>query len=137
MIISLLMNTPLYSVRMRASCHGQHLTGAERIVPEAAVSDVTAALTARAMSPSNESPEEIHCSVEKIEPEHDETADCQGGGQAFEGRVVGAGSRAMGQCQTPSGPVRRQIPEQAHRAVRGVDGVGPAPDHSANIPPWT
>jgi len=62
------MNTPLYSVRMRATCHGQHLAGAERIVSESTVSDVTAALTARAMSSSNGAPEEIHCSVEKIDP---------------------------------------------------------------------
>lgn len=62
------MNTRLYSVRMRASCHGQHLAGAERIVPEAAVSEMTAALTARAMSSANGSPEEIHCSVETIDP---------------------------------------------------------------------
>ena len=53
---------------MRASSHGQHLAGAERIVPQADVSEVTAALTARAMSASNGSPEEIHCSVEKIDP---------------------------------------------------------------------
>ena len=68
MIISLPMNTSLYSVRMRASSHGQHLTGAERIVPEATVSEVTAALTARAMSSANGVLEEIHCSVEKIDP---------------------------------------------------------------------
>jgi 6-carboxyhexanoate--CoA ligase len=68
MIISLPMNTPLYSVRMRASGSGQHLTGAERIVPEAAVSEVTAALTARAMRSANVGLEEIHCRVEKIDP---------------------------------------------------------------------
>jgi len=62
------MNTPLYSVRMRATCHGQHLTGAERIVPEANVSEVTSALTARAMNSSNGVPEQIHCSVDKIDP---------------------------------------------------------------------
>lgn len=62
------MESSLYSVRMRASCHGQHLAGAERIVAEAAVSEVTAALTARAMSCPNTAADEIHCSVERIDP---------------------------------------------------------------------
>lgn len=61
------MNTPLYSVRMRASHHGQHLAGAERIVYKEAVSEVTASLTERALSCPNGVADEIHCSVEKIE----------------------------------------------------------------------
>lgn len=61
------MMTSLYSIRMRATCHGQHLAGAERIVPKAAVDDVTAALTARAMHCSNGEFDEIHCSVERID----------------------------------------------------------------------
>ncbi len=61
------MNTPLYSVRMRASHHGQHLAGAERVVVEATVSEVTASLTERAMSCLNGVADEIHCSVERIE----------------------------------------------------------------------
>ena len=68
MIISLPMNTPLYSVRMRAARHGQHLCGAERIVAETAVSAVTATLTERAMNCSYEAADEIHCSVERVDP---------------------------------------------------------------------
>lgn len=62
------MSPSLYSVRMRASYHGQHLTGAERIVPQAEVSEVTAALTERAMTCPSELADEIQCSVEKIDP---------------------------------------------------------------------
>jgi 6-carboxyhexanoate--CoA ligase len=61
------MDTPLYSVRMRASCRGQHLSGAERIVPETAVSEVTAALTGRAMGCAGSAPDEIYCSVERVD----------------------------------------------------------------------
>ena len=61
------MNTPFYSVRMRASHYGQHLAGAERIVAEAAVSEVVAALTTRAMSCSNGEPDEVHCRVERVD----------------------------------------------------------------------
>lgn len=54
---------------MRASCGGRHLSGAERIVTAAAVSEVTAALTARAMNCPHGSVDEIRCSVERIDPE--------------------------------------------------------------------
>lgn len=67
MIISLPMESPLYSVRMRASCNGQHISGAERIVDEVAVSEATASLTERAMNCSTGAADEIHCSVERIE----------------------------------------------------------------------
>ncbi len=62
------MGPSFFSVRMRASSLGQHLAGAERIVAESAVSEVTAALTARAMSCMNGSADEIHCSVERVDP---------------------------------------------------------------------
>ncbi|MGK2904861.1 MAG: 6-carboxyhexanoate--CoA ligase [Desulfuromonadales bacterium] len=61
------MDTPLYSVRMRASCKGQHLAGAERIVTDNAVCEVAAALMNRAMRCPNGQAEEIHCHVERIE----------------------------------------------------------------------
>ena len=62
------METSLYSVRMRASCRSQHLSGAERIVPEAVVSETTSLLTARAMSGACGAVDEVHCSVERIDP---------------------------------------------------------------------
>jgi 6-carboxyhexanoate--CoA ligase len=61
------MDTPLFSMRMRASCKGKHLAGAERIVTESAVSEVAATLMDRAMSCPNGQVEEIHCNVERIE----------------------------------------------------------------------
>lgn len=61
------MTASLYSVRMRASLHGRHLAGAERIVAEAAVSEVIAALTTRAITASCDSVDEIRCSAERID----------------------------------------------------------------------
>lgn len=61
------MQSPLYSVRMRAACHGLHLAGAERIVAEAAVSDMVADLTARAMLCANGPADVVQCSVERID----------------------------------------------------------------------
>jgi 6-carboxyhexanoate--CoA ligase len=62
------MERSLYSVRMRASSGGSHLAGAERIVSGAAVGKMTAELTQRAMFCSQGHADEIHCSVERIDP---------------------------------------------------------------------
>jgi 6-carboxyhexanoate--CoA ligase len=62
------METSLYSVRMRASSAGRHLTGAERIVPGAVVSDVTADLTRRAMCCPQGRADHVNCSIEQIDP---------------------------------------------------------------------
>ncbi len=61
------MDTHLYSVRMRGSRQGSHITGAERVVPEASVSEVTAALMARAMAATGGPADEVHCNVERVE----------------------------------------------------------------------
>jgi 6-carboxyhexanoate--CoA ligase len=61
------METSLYSVRMRASRSGQHLSGAERIVAGTAISAATAALTERAMGCCDVGPDEIHCRVERLD----------------------------------------------------------------------
>jgi 6-carboxyhexanoate--CoA ligase len=68
MIISCPMSPSLYSVRMRASSHGRHLAGAERIVPADAVAETTAALTSRAMRAPLGPPDIVHCSSEQIDP---------------------------------------------------------------------
>ena len=68
MIISCLMDNPLFSVRMRASCRGQHLAGAERLVSQAAVEQVTADLMARALSADSGEADDITCRVERINP---------------------------------------------------------------------
>ena len=68
MLISCPMMTSLYSVRMRASSHDQHLSGAERIVPVHAVAETTAALIERALSAPLGPPDKIHCNSEQIDP---------------------------------------------------------------------
>jgi len=68
MIISCPMMTSLYSVRMRASSHDRHLSGAERIVPVHAVAETTAALIERALSAPLGPPDKIHCNSEQIDP---------------------------------------------------------------------
>ncbi len=62
------MMTSLYSVRMRASCHDRHLSGAERIVPLHAVAETTAALIERALSAHLGPPDRVHCNSEQIDP---------------------------------------------------------------------
>lgn len=62
------METPFYSVRMRASSGGKHIAGAERMVEQDEVGAVTFALTTRAMSAASGVADEIHCSVERIDP---------------------------------------------------------------------
>ena len=62
------MEPLLYSVRMRASAHGRHLAGAERIVPAAAASEMAATLTQRAMLCAGGPATEVHCSLERINP---------------------------------------------------------------------
>ncbi len=62
------MEPLLYSVRMRASAHGRHLSGAERIVPAAAAGEAAAALTQRAMLCPGGPATEVHCSLEQIDP---------------------------------------------------------------------
>jgi len=68
MIISCPMMTSLYSVRMRASCHDQHISGAERLVPVHAVAETTAALIERALSAPLGPPDKVHCNSEQIDP---------------------------------------------------------------------
>jgi 6-carboxyhexanoate--CoA ligase len=63
------MEKSLYSVRMRASSLGRHLAGAERLVAGVTLSAVTAALMQRAMRCPDGPADEIHCSVERIEPQ--------------------------------------------------------------------
>ena len=61
------MLTSLYSVRMRASSHGRHLSGAERIVPVHAVAEITAALIERAFNAPLGPPDKIYCNSEQID----------------------------------------------------------------------
>ncbi len=60
------MEQTLYSLRMRASRNGQHLTGAERIVPLEQVCEVSARLIERAIQRG--APDDIHCHIESLDP---------------------------------------------------------------------
>ena len=55
----------LYSVKMRASQEGRHISGAERIVPSAAVPAVVAQLAARALEHSKGVPDSVNVKVER------------------------------------------------------------------------
>ena len=55
----------LYCVKMRASRDGEHVSGAERIVPAAAVPTVAAQLAARALGHSKGTPDFINVKVER------------------------------------------------------------------------
>jgi len=67
-LVSGAMISPLYSLRMRASSNGQHLCGAERIVPVELVSCTNQELIERALGSGAERPDEIHCLTQRIEP---------------------------------------------------------------------
>lgn len=62
------MSEALFSVRMRASCAGQHVSGAERIVERASVGVVSNELLSRALARGNDELDEAHCTVERIDP---------------------------------------------------------------------
>jgi 6-carboxyhexanoate--CoA ligase len=56
----------LFSVRMRASSGGRHISGAERIAPADEVEAVTAALIGRAIAHENGAPEEVVVTVTSL-----------------------------------------------------------------------
>jgi 6-carboxyhexanoate--CoA ligase len=60
-----MMNDELYSIRMRASLKGGHISGAERIVAEEKIDDVMRELAARAMN-KTAVPDEIVIKVEAL-----------------------------------------------------------------------
>jgi 6-carboxyhexanoate--CoA ligase len=59
------MNDDFYSIRMRASLKGGHISGAERIVAEEKIDDVMRELAARAMN-KTAAPDEIVIKVERL-----------------------------------------------------------------------
>jgi 6-carboxyhexanoate--CoA ligase len=61
-----IMSKDLYSIRMRASRAGRHLSGAERIVAPDKIDDVLRALVARAMERADR-PDEVLVQVERLE----------------------------------------------------------------------
>lgn len=63
------METALYSVRMRATLQGRHLAGAERLVAGSSAGSVAVALVQRAMNCTCGPADEIHCSLEQVDPD--------------------------------------------------------------------
>lgn len=66
MLISAPMKTPLYSIRMHSSCRGSHLSGAERLVPQAELEAVAGQLLRRALEHSRGCADSIRLSVDAI-----------------------------------------------------------------------
>lgn len=60
---------PLYSVKMRASLDGTHISGAERIVDAADVSDVCAAMSRRALAHPKGCPDTVNVTVREVDPD--------------------------------------------------------------------
>ena len=58
-----------YSVKMRASRAGSHVSGAERIVPAASVPAVASVLAERALSHSKGRPDFLNIKVESLPPD--------------------------------------------------------------------
>lgn len=56
----------LFSVKMRASEQGRHISGAERIVPASSIPDVITALSNRALGHPNGQPDQLNIKVELI-----------------------------------------------------------------------
>ena len=69
MLISSTMDTPIFSVRMRANRCGRHFAGAERIVPLTELGQVTSELLSRAVSGADTVADDVYCHVERIDPE--------------------------------------------------------------------
>lgn len=68
-IISSIMDAPIFSVRMRATLHGRHLAGAERIVPLSDVSQVASDLISRVFTGTDVVADDVYCHVERIDPD--------------------------------------------------------------------
>lgn len=58
---------PLFSVKMRASKQGRHISGAERICPASAIPQVSQALTARALNHPHGEPDDISLRVQQLD----------------------------------------------------------------------
>jgi 6-carboxyhexanoate--CoA ligase len=63
------MDAPIFSVRMRATLHGRHLAGAERIVPLSDVSQVASDLISRVFTGTDVVADDVYCHVERIDPD--------------------------------------------------------------------
>lgn len=62
------MTTEWFSLRMRAVRRNRHLSGAERLGRAHDVPSLTAALLQRAMTHGGGPPDQVHCTVERLDP---------------------------------------------------------------------
>jgi 6-carboxyhexanoate--CoA ligase len=62
------MSSQLFSIRMRASQGGRHISGAERLVPAADVEALTALLSRRALTHPRGMPDDLRITVEAVDP---------------------------------------------------------------------
>ena len=56
-----------YSIRMRSSADGCHISGAERLAPATELPQLASAMTSRALHHDKGRPDTIHITVDKIE----------------------------------------------------------------------
>ncbi len=68
------MNEKIYSIRMHSSRRGQHISGAERLVPGERLQDIAAELVGRALEHSRGPAEQIRVSIDLVEPQRLVTA---------------------------------------------------------------
>lgn len=68
MLISATMSSTLYSIRMRASRCGEHISGAERIVRCEELDALSAVLTRRALAHPKGEPDDIRITIETVDP---------------------------------------------------------------------
>jgi len=62
------MESKLYSIRMRASRVGEHISGAERLAPKDALEEIAASLLRRALSHPKGESDAINLTVEAVDP---------------------------------------------------------------------
>ncbi|MEZ4598993.1 MAG: 6-carboxyhexanoate--CoA ligase [Syntrophotaleaceae bacterium] len=67
MLVLLAMDKSLYSLRMRASRSGGHLSGAERLAPTCDLERLAAAMVNRALNHSRGRAENIHLTIESLD----------------------------------------------------------------------
>lgn len=69
MLVSRIMKTPLFSIRMRATRGGEHISGAERISSQDDLAALSSQLTQRALDHARGVPDSVRVSIEAIDPQ--------------------------------------------------------------------
>lgn len=58
---------PLYSIKMRASAHGRHISGAEKIIPDSRISPCASRLLQRGLTHPKGSPDLLNIKIERLQ----------------------------------------------------------------------